>query len=459
MGFYSSSYLYEPDYEMLEEYAKNYSPGFWQMSGYGIEDSFQTSSIGLGLGIAKRRLKNDWEVVYPEELWRQGDHYRPGIEYEDGMSEQDAIILAERYDQRQMTEQMLENSGFLGWFGYITGSVLGAIPDPINLVPFGMLLKGGHMLKLGKLAKHIHTKTNKMVERGIGRIAMGGFEGGVGAMALQPGLAYERKLYQERYDAQTAAMDVLVGIGAGAMFTTVLEGARKMIRPRFSAQGEWDDLDIFITEGQESAVRRSLNNDLTIEEQVAAARQSIQSLNQGENPDVARVRPRVDEAAEELAEETIPESNWYILDEDGKFISGHDKFTDAKGGKIFKNLGKGDDTLKGIYEYSDESGSLFLGKKKDLSKVWDDTFNPKKPDYTAASPEDSPHISTFSKADEEVLNLSDARATAELSQEFNTRAATHAETVEMQEADIIADRHNKIGEAAEEMAACVLGVP
>ena len=94
-----------------------------------------------------------------------------------------------------------------------------------------------------------------------------------------------------------------------------------------------------------------------------------------------------------------------------------------------------------------------------MSKVWDDTFNPKKPDYTAASPEDSPHISTFSKADEEVLNLSDARATAELSQEFNTRAATHAETVEMQEADIIADRHNKIGEAAEEMAACVLGVP
>ena len=370
MGYYSKSYFYEPSQEEEEKFLRGYNPGFWQMSGFGVEDSFNTSSIGISANMLRKSEADDIGNKVMEDQWRNSAHYRPGLKYQDGMTMEAAELLADRYDKRQMSQFMLERSGVSGWFGYITGSIMGAIPDPVNLLPFGFILKGKHMLKLGKLATKIRTSTNRVVERGLGRVAMGGFEGGMGALALQPLLATERDMYQEKHDAKSAALDVLVGIGAGIFFAGGMEGVRRLTRKEFRVRGEGDDLTVTAREGSESPARSSIVRELTSEEQVMAARSAITSVSEGEPADVAQVlarsepdQPTSTRFSEETPLQDPGDKHWYLTDQDGAIIGIYDKFGEAKQGMSFRLIGKG----TGVYEFIDESGqALYIGKKRSL---------------------------------------------------------------------------------------------
>lgn len=371
MGFYSKSYLYQPSQEEEEKFLRGYSPGFWQMSGFGTEDSFATSTIGLGSSMLEKSRVDSSGRKFIEEQWRNSAHYRPGLKYQEGMTEEGAELLADRYDNRQMSEFMLERSGVSGWFGYITGSIMGAIPDPVNLLPFGFILKGRHMLKLGKLATKVRTATNRVVERGLGRMAMGGFEGGMGALALQPLLSSERAMFQEKHDARSAALDVLVGVGAGVFFAGGMEGVRRLTRKEFSVRGEGDDLTVSARDGSESPIRSSIVRELTSEEQVQAARSAVASVSEGKSPDVAQALPDRAEASPTLTSrfsEDTPiqdpgDKHWYLTDQDGAIMGIYNKLADAKQGMSFRLVGKG----TGVYEFLDESGqALYVGKKRSL---------------------------------------------------------------------------------------------
>ena len=560
MGFYSKSYLYQPSQEEEEKFLRGYSPGFWQMSGFGTEDSFATSTIGLGSSMLEKSRVDSSGRKFIEEQWRNSAHYRPGLKYQEGMTEEGAELLADRYDNRQMSEFMLERSGVSGWFGYITGSIMGAIPDPVNLLPFGFILKGRHMLKLGKLATKVRTATNRVVERGLGRMAMGGFEGGMGALALQPLLSSERAMFQEKHDARSAALDVLVGVGAGVFFAGGMEGVRRLTRKEFSVRGEGDDLTVSARDGSESPIRSSIVRELTSEEQVQAARSAVASVSEGKSPDVAQALPDRAEASPTLTSrfsEDTPiqdpgDKHWYLTDQDGAIMGIYNKLADAKQGMSFRLVGKG----TGVYEFLDESGqALYVGKKRSLmdadmesaflgdpeqdvaararfferqgldpesppsvsdqpkvpdtprplkkrygpdwekredaseikkafnkqksarakalkehklhveesnqrfrweeaQKEWD-TRVADKPDFTAIS-EPEPQPLGGPKQDEAAIDIEMQRADAEWGAAQDGNPATVEETKLLESADSDAQRHQQVGDAAEEVAACVI---
>ena len=156
-------------------------------------------------------------IMTPDE-WRSSKFYRPGLEYEEGMTDEYAKVLATRYDRTKQNEIVYEKTGALGATAYFGSALLGALPDPINIVPFMGLMKKTRPLR------------TRMSKNALGRVGVGAIEGGAGAAALQPLLAADRKSHQERYDMKMAATDILVGIGAGGFLTGVMEGGKLALK-------------------------------------------------------------------------------------------------------------------------------------------------------------------------------------------------------------------------------------
>ena len=460
------SSLFRPDPLAQQSYLENYSPSFTQMAGRAFDDSFGTSSLGLVESITEMQQAESTGMPLVEEEWRASGDYRPGLEYKDGLTDAAAKLLADRYDQARQTEFLMERSGALAWFGYATGTIMGAIPDPVNLIPFGFLVKGRYLTKLGQVATKIHKAANKHTEKALGRIVMSGAEGGLGAAALQPALAFERKSYQEEWDAKSASLDILAGVGAGMFFGTAIEGGRALLgRRRLVIEGDATDSDAVITTRAdgEPPIRERIVEELTPSEMTAAARHSIQRFDDGEPPDVASVigdkasdgtEPRA--VSEEVPEEEIPAGKWNLIDQEGKFISGHKNFKEAwasTGQRLFNKL------ENNIYEHidPDTGDALYIGMKDDLiANGYEDTFQPKeKPKYTTAQPE--PEVTpAAAKLDEAGVD----QETALVDQEYQNQMAEKPETVEETETIRVAETesqaHDQASDIIEDAANCVL---
>ena len=459
-------YLFRPDSGLQQSYLENYSPGFMQMAGVAFDDSFGTSSLGLVSSIAEMQKAESQGMPLVEEEWRASGDYRPGLEYKDGITDAAAKLLAKRYDQARQTEYLMERSGALAWFGYATGTIMGAIPDPVNLIPFGFLIKGRYLTKLGQTATKIHKAANKHTEKALGRIAMSGAEGGLGAAALQPALAFERKTYQQEWDAKSASLDILAGVGAGMFFGTAIEGGRALLgRRRLVIEGDATDSDAVITTRAdgEPPIRERIVEELTPSEMTAAARHSIQRFDDGEPPDVASVigdkasdgtEPRA--VSEEVPKEEIPAGKWNLIDQEGKFISGHNSFKEAwnsTGEKMFNKL------QNNIYEHidPDTGDALYIGMKDDLiANGYEDTFQPKeKPKYTTAQPE--PEITpAAAKLDEAGVDQETALVDQEYQNQMAEKPETAEETETIRAAEAESQAHDQASEIIEDAANCVL---
>ena len=197
---------------------ENYRPSLGAALYHGMKESWETSSLMLGDSLIRNYMsRGRGNIMNPDE-WRSSKYYRPGLEYEEGMTDEYAKVLATRYDRTKQNEVVYEKTGALGATAYFGGALLGALPDPINVVPFMGLLKKTRPLR---------TRMSKNV---LGRVGVGAIEGGVGAAALQPLLAADRKSHQERYDMKMAATDILIGIGAGGFLTGVMEGGKLALK-------------------------------------------------------------------------------------------------------------------------------------------------------------------------------------------------------------------------------------
>jgi len=468
-------YLFTPDQQLQQSYLDNYSPGFMEMSGRAFDDSFGTSSLGLLNSIAEMEKAKNTGIPLVEEEWRASSDYRPGLEYKGGMTDSAAKLLAKRYDQAKQTEYLMDRSGALAWFGYATGTIMGAIPDPVNLIPFGAVLKGRYLLKLGKMATRVHKAANKHTEKALGRIVMSGAEGGLGAAALQPAIAYERGKYQEQWDAKSASLDILAGVGAGMFFGTAVEGGRALLgRRKLEIVGDPTDPDAVITTraASEPPIRDRITEELTPSEMAAAARHAVQRFDNGEDADVASVigdkagdgtetRAGSEEAtpagmADEEKEFSVPAGKYNVVDQEGKFISGHDSYKESwisTGSKLFNKL------KSGVWEHIDPKtgDALYIGTVKDLmNEGYEDTFQPKqKPKYTRAQPEPETDLNK-PKAQESEIDQETALTDQEYQNQINEKPETAEETAVIQAAEQEGASHAEAAEIIEEAANCVL---
>lgn len=74
-----------------------------------------------------------------ESQWKSSKYYREGMEYSPSITEARMKVYADYYDDRKKRERTIErrNAGMLdGTLGF-GASLIGSIPDPVNLVSFG----------------------------------------------------------------------------------------------------------------------------------------------------------------------------------------------------------------------------------------------------------------------------------------------------------------------------------
>lgn len=181
-----------------------YTPGAIDYAKLKFQEAARDTSISLLLRQDEiDRAKQG--TAFGEDEWRQSEFYRPGLDYEQGMTRELAKMQADAYDKEKYSEEMSRRSSVfnevVGFFGSVAGSAL----DPLNYVPFvGMLPKA---LKGAAATKSV-TKS----------ALRNAFEGGIGAAVMQPALGSVRQDLQLDYDAGYAAHDIAAGIGAGLVF-------------------------------------------------------------------------------------------------------------------------------------------------------------------------------------------------------------------------------------------------
>jgi hypothetical protein len=145
------------------------------------------------------------------EDWKNSPHYREGIEFKEGWSEERAKYLADGFDDRKEREFILqrgrESSNTLYGSG-VVGQIIGSLPDPINLIPFGGAASRG--ARIGE------------------KIARASFEGAVGNLAVS---GVTRPYWDSRGTESTwhdYANDLWMGAGMGAMFGLAGHGVSKI---------------------------------------------------------------------------------------------------------------------------------------------------------------------------------------------------------------------------------------
>jgi len=195
--------LYQADIEAreLEEYGE--SPLEAERSGGGI--------LGLGIQAALNEHVKPYEPkTLTADEWKSSPYYVEGAEWKDGWTEARAEVLKERYDKRRYEDELLTRPQGIGTkvlgFG---ANLIGNLPDPVNLIPFGAGIKG----------------------TALGATALRGFaEGATGAAVADLLVFPELKRQGEELTFIDAINDVVIGGVLGAGLSSVGYAASKYLR-------------------------------------------------------------------------------------------------------------------------------------------------------------------------------------------------------------------------------------
>jgi hypothetical protein len=195
--------------------AQGQTVGLGQYLGTQVKEAFRQTTTGVMIDQMKQRVSDliDFgggeegetlperfaKTVLTKKEWEESPDFRPGIDIGEGTTRARARIMAANHDEIEARKEILAHKpeGALATALGFGAAIVGSIPDPINLIPFGTVVKGG---------KALHT---------IGRAAL---EGSVGNLAVS---AVTRPYWEEQgeeSDWQDYAMDAVLGAGVGTLF-------------------------------------------------------------------------------------------------------------------------------------------------------------------------------------------------------------------------------------------------
>jgi hypothetical protein len=222
--------------ETMEYFKANVSDGF-DNSTLGVaydklKETFADPSIKASDKQAQENINAYYEKRKPEVVdeaspqlktfsvddWKKSEHFREGIQFQDGWSEGRAKYLAQSFDERKQRDFILErgrNSDKTMFGSGLVGQMVGGLPDPINLIPFGGT--AGKGAKIGE----------KLLRAGI--------EGAAGNLAVS---AVTRPYWERRgtdSDFQDYVNDVFIGGAMGSGFGLLGHGVSKVKERRANA--------------------------------------------------------------------------------------------------------------------------------------------------------------------------------------------------------------------------------
>ncbi len=168
---------------------------------------------GISTWNEERKAKDEGKLTEykDEEEYKGSEHYRKAIPFQPGMNNIRAEIYARNFDERRRRETLIHAGSENGawWYGPVGfgGGLIGSLPDPVNLIPFG----GGAVtgLKLaGMTARQVAANSLK---KGL-------IEGAAGNLASSSIAAWDLNSKGENITTGEVLTDTLFGAVAGPLF-------------------------------------------------------------------------------------------------------------------------------------------------------------------------------------------------------------------------------------------------
>ena len=157
-----------------------------------------------------------------ESDFKNSSYYREGLNWFEGMTLNQAQLLAENHDRNLHYSQLTQNVSLFSGKGLVMmGGILGgSVPDPLNFLPFlgvaQRVVKSGKMVNRVKNASSIYRNTVKPVSP-TSKVLSDVVDPMLGAGIANIAIADKRSKFQEEHDAKMVLMDLAIAgcIGLG----------------------------------------------------------------------------------------------------------------------------------------------------------------------------------------------------------------------------------------------------
>jgi len=206
---------------IAHEFINLATPDSWTKFNLAMSQGFGDMWVKQGIDWLDYEFfqqENEWNPVIEEENWNETHtSFRPNISYREGMTERQAMTLAEAHDRNDFFNFWFKNVG--AWDGYrIGGYLVGSLPDPINFIPLG----GGisHLVRAGN-AGYKAMKSMRFgslvaePSRMIGRMSQEGIEASIYAGLATSVIYHKKNVFEEEYGFSDIGMDMAFAFGAG----------------------------------------------------------------------------------------------------------------------------------------------------------------------------------------------------------------------------------------------------
>jgi hypothetical protein len=214
---YTSTLPAERDHGVLNSYVPTNATLFSESMLYGLRTMWWQEWLD-----EKRFDSYAQSFKIPEADWKNSEHYRDGIDWFEGMTLNQAGVLAESFDRNQYYGMLTQNVDIFSGTGatMMAGILLGSIPDPLNFAPFlavsQRVVRSGRMIKKVNNASKVFTTTtspNSIASKVIADVVDPMLGAGLANLAI----ADKRSKFQEEHDAKMVLMDLAIagGIGLG----------------------------------------------------------------------------------------------------------------------------------------------------------------------------------------------------------------------------------------------------
>ena len=212
-----STYPATPDQDVLGSYIPTNPLLFSESMLYGLRTMWWQEMLD-----EKRFDSYAQGLKLPEDDWKDSEHYRDGLSWFEGMTLNQAEVLAESHDRNQYFGMLTQNVDVFSGAGasMMAGILLGSIPDPLNFAPFlavsQRVVRSGRMIKKVNNASKVFTTTTSPNSIGA-KVIADVVDPMLGAGIANIAIADKRSKFQEEHDAKMVLMDLAIagGIGLG----------------------------------------------------------------------------------------------------------------------------------------------------------------------------------------------------------------------------------------------------
>ena len=214
---------YDPNI-VTEGNIRAYSPSLPTLFKESALFAFRTTWWQESLDELEFNLANEGNILTKED-YNNSAFNRSGIEHFEGMTEEQARILAENFDRNQYYGQLTKNVSFFnpGMFG---GLVAGSIVDPLNFIPYygigKLAVKAKNTYKRLKQANA--AIKSKPTQGALGQNIISIVDPMIGAGVANYVVKDKRAKFQEQHDLRMVLADIAIGAGVGG----TIVGARTL---------------------------------------------------------------------------------------------------------------------------------------------------------------------------------------------------------------------------------------